>query len=536
MAATGSDALALGRKHHQAGRIGEAKALYEGVLADDPENPDALHLLGVLNHQVGHHDVALSLVGKALVAKPDFAFAHNTRGAVLQVLGRLDEAEAAFRAAAEVDPDLADAHFNLGTVALARHRLDEAARAFGKSVELEPNNPEARLNLGVAYMGLGHHTQAIAVFEDAIALKEDFAAAHSSIGTARNAIGDFEAAAAAYRRAIEAEPDNPDTHYNLGNVLKSLDDAEGAMAAYRRAIELRPDFPKAHANLGNSLWNLDRPDEAEACYRRAIELEPGRADLHCLYGSKLLQRGDAEAALKIIDEGLAARPGHTKGLAYRSHALWELGRRDEARVILDLERFVIPFSFDSAPGFENIDTFNAALAEHIQSHPTLFGDPTHNATRNGEHTGELLQEPKGPIGALEQMIMQSAETYRDRLGVDPGHPFLADPPEQFELTVWAVVMKAQGHQVDHIHPTSWLSGCYYAKVPNVAETDAANRSGWIEFGRPDPVLGCRAEPEIKSFQPKEGTMVLFPSYLYHRTIPYAADETRISIAFDVMRG
>ena len=42
------------------------------------------------------------------------------------------------------------------------------------------------------------------------------------------------------------------------------------------------------------------------------------------------------------------------------------------------------------------------------------------------------------------------------------------------------------------------------------------------------------EPEVRLFKPEEGLMILFPSYFYHRTIPFEAEDVRISISFDVL--
>ena len=95
-------------------------------------------------------------------------------------------------------------------------------------------------------------------------------------------------------------------------------------------------------------------------------------------------------------------------------------------------------------------------------------------------------------------------------------------------------MGAQGHQVAHIHP-AWLSGCYYARVPELVASSQEAHAGWIEFGRPGVQIPYTVEPEIRSYQPKEGLVVLFPSYFYHHTVPYESDAERISIAFDVLR-
>ena len=90
-------------------------------------------------------------------------------------------------------------------------------------------------------------------------------------------------------------------------------------------------------------------------------------------------------------------------------------------------------------------------------------------------------------------------------------------------------MKQQGHQNLHIHPGGWLSGVVYLKiVPHLGENEGA-----IELGLNGDLY---SDPNsLKTIhQPKVGDLVMFPSSLHHKTIPFTADENRISIAFDLM--
>ena len=64
--------------------------------------------------------------------------------------------------------------------------------------------------------------------------------------------------------------------------------------------------------------------------------------------------------------------------------------------------------------------------------------------------------------------------------------------------------------------------------------DAGGEDGWIEFGEPGPEYHWSARPETRRVRPEPGLMVLFPSYVFHRTIPFQSDQTRISVAFDVV--
>ncbi|MCH7694631.1 MAG: hypothetical protein IID50_14405, partial [Proteobacteria bacterium] len=183
-----------------------------------------------------------------------------------------------------------------------------------------------------------------------------------------------------------------------------------------------------------------------------------------------------------------------------------------------------------------------ALAQHVRAHPTLVYAPPTHATRQGRHTGKLLYSPEpkprieaeGPVVLFEGMIRDAVEDYRRALPADGSHPFLARPPERFGLSVWGVVLEGPGHQIPHIHPAAWLSGVYYAQLPDVVGESGPRGAGWIEFGRPPEHFHCAAEPEVRLMRPEEGLMVLFPSYFYHRTVPTESADTRVSIAFDIL--
>ena len=95
-----------------------------------------------------------------------------------------------------------------------------------------------------------------------------------------------------------------------------------------------------------------------------------------------------------------------------------------------------------------------------------------------------------------------------------------------------VVLNAQGHQVPHLHPTGWISGVYYVDVPDFVSSTDKDHLGWLEFGAAPPEIPASKQPATFLIEPKPGRLVLFPSYFFHRTIPYTDTARRISIAFD----
>jgi len=105
-------------------------------------------------------------------------------------------------------------------------------------------------------------------------------------------------------------------------------------------------------------------------------------------------------------------------------------------------------------------------------------------------------------------------------------------PARWRLASWAVVLDAQGHQGPHFHPDGYVSGVYYAKLP--ATMRPGDDAGCIEFGRTADHIGGTREPLVEVRRPEEGLMFLFPSYLYHRTLPFEGAEPRICVAFDVL--
>ena len=96
---------------------------------------------------------------------------------------------------------------------------------------------------------------------------------------------------------------------------------------------------------------------------------------------------------------------------------------------------------------------------------------------------------------------------------------------------WSVRLGKEGYHVNHVHPEGWISSAYYAEVPPEVE-DTETKSGWIKFGEPRFFVP-NATPG-KTVQPTAGTLVLFPSYMWHGTTPIRGSDPRMTIAFDVV--
>lgn len=411
----------------------------------------------------------------------------------------------------------------------------KAIDLLGITVARYPNDPEAHFNLGVIHQAGGLLEAALSSFARAAELAPASAAGHYNKATALYELGLVDEAINAYRDAVAADSDYVLAYAGLGFVLRAKGNLEEAIEAYEQALRCDPGDPQTISGYGVTLQHLGRVPEAVAVLRRAAEVDPDYPDACINLVDALVEQGNLEAALAECDRYLARHPGDSGLLAAKAIALGESGAsRDVARLV-DLDRFLVPESQPAPASFTDIKTFNAALVERILSHPSLVEAPASHATRAGKHTGELLGETSGPIAAFQTMVDDAVMRYRERLGDDPSHPFVANALNRWRLTAWSIVLQgAGGYQAPHIHPSAWLSGVYYACVPDIVGDLSAGKAGWIEFGQPSEEFFWTRQPSLRAVRPEPGLLVLFPSYFSHRTIAYDTDETRISIAFDVL--
>ncbi|WP_395018310.1 tetratricopeptide repeat protein [Dongia sp.] len=245
------DAVRNAVRAAETGDYEAAKRICAGILEQDAENAEALHLLGVLAYQVGlQAQEALNLVDRAIAAEPANSRFFNTRGALYYALGMNAEAEAAFRRALEIDSGDANAWNNLGNALLKLDQVGPAEACFREAIRVEPELNSAINNLGIA-------------------LKRE---------------GALDKALACFRQAVLREPDYLDAHYNLADVYNQMDDQPAAERHFRRALEIDADCAPAHCGLAQCLTEQNRNEEALAVLKSAAERLPEDEDVQfCLH-------------------------------------------------------------------------------------------------------------------------------------------------------------------------------------------------------------------------------------------------------------
>ncbi|MGB9458251.1 MAG: tetratricopeptide repeat protein [Bryobacteraceae bacterium] len=174
---TVEEALALARDLARSGDVTNAAQICAKVLRAAPDQPQALHLLGMAALQQGHAAEALELLRRAVRSDPHFAVASNDLGNLLTLQSMLAEAAGSYRQAIAEAPDYAEAHNNLGNLLQMTGELEEAVARYRTAVTLRPGYAEAYRNLGSALRRLGRPDEAVTALRTALAIDPGFTAA-----------------------------------------------------------------------------------------------------------------------------------------------------------------------------------------------------------------------------------------------------------------------------------------------------------------------------------------------------------------------
>ena len=555
----------LGTTRFMSDRPHEAVELMKSSVAIDPHSSSTHQNLGTVYLALGRTAEALDSFQSAVRLDPESTDAHFNLGVAHQQANRLEEATQQYEEILAIDPGFTDAQVNLAAIYLSRGQYRTCIDVSTTFLERNPENYRVRLCRGRAYRQIGFVIDAARDLDEAAKIAPDDPEVAVERGGLLAMSGQLEAATTLLREVVKSAPEIGRAETELVSALSELGRFDEALEVLNEATARGPDSAERCSFLGEILQRLGRTDEARAAHQRAIELDGELAAARLAYARTLIAQGlrveaDAELeraidlspmtvwahvlrveiktaegayaeALEICERYLSSNPSERSMLAAKALLLNELGEEAAARELVDFERFIRQTEIDPPAGFVDLHSFNRALTSHVRAHPSLVHSPESHATRGGMHTGLLLVEPKGPFEAFEQILWNAAREYMDSLDIGADHPFLKDPPRFNAIACWSVVLPGQGRQVPHIHPAAWLSGVYYAELPRAVEkTDSTQ--GWIEFGTPPETFVLTRKTPVRLLKPKEGLLVLFPSYFYHRTIPFEGDEERVSIAFD----
>jgi tetratricopeptide (TPR) repeat protein len=259
--------------HHAAGRYGDAAQLCQQILQENPETPQALHLLGGIAYLLGQTDRALPLFKAALALTPTDSAILNDLGLALRKLGRLPEALDALQKALSIGPRTALLEGNIGAVLKDLKRPADALRHYDAALALNPTYAAAHNNRGNALQNLGRLQDSLASYIAAIRLAPSYAAAWGNLADTIRSMGRPKDALPFYKRALELDPNLPDVGFNMQMARLLLGQFPDAWNGYEdRHNRLQPKDRQPHPDT--TLWDgTPAPDK-----RLLLYVEQGLGD------------------------------------------------------------------------------------------------------------------------------------------------------------------------------------------------------------------------------------------------------------------
>jgi predicted O-linked N-acetylglucosamine transferase (SPINDLY family) len=320
---------------HKQGRLAEAEMAYRAILAQHPNQFDALHWLGVLKAQQGRPHEALDLLSAAVKRQPDSADALTGLAAVLTMLHRHEEALARFDQALERKPRDLGALFNRALTLAQLGRFEAALSGYDRALALAPDYPPALYNRANLLAQSERHEEALRGYDRVLALAPETVGARLNRGTVLGKLKRFELALRDFDWVLAAEPRNIDALNNRGIALKGLSRFDEALAACARALAIKPDHVDAFITRGSTLQALQQFESALASYNQALAIKSDAVEALNNRGNLFVEIKRYDEALASYDQALAIKPDMAEAWSGRGNAFSELRQYDKAIVSYD---------------------------------------------------------------------------------------------------------------------------------------------------------------------------------------------------------
>jgi tetratricopeptide (TPR) repeat protein len=554
--------MGLVKMHNRA--FAEAASFFARARAADPRASALAFSHGTALRWLESGMEAVDAFREAIRLKPDYAEAYFEAGTTLQQMSKLEEAEGIFRAWLAAMPGDPRGILALADLLLAAGKLEDAEDILRRGITDPTAAPQHALmlqRLGFSLRCQGRNEEALEAVTRSTTLEQNVFT-NAVRAELLQALHRYDEALAISRDLIRREPENPEWHkfhnellYRLRHpdYLKSYDVApetaalllskafflshekrtEDALDAYNRAAILEPDNRQAAGGAASALAVLGRHGEALAAFDRLLTVERNSAELYGCAAEAALLSGDPEKAEHFCGQALKLDADDQTALCILSTA-WRMMADERDETLSGYDSLIRSFELEPPDGFSSMDDFNAELNAWL--------DRIHPATR--EYLGQSLrggtQTPDQLFGKghvlvekIRGRIDQAVGRYIQEMKEDEHHPFLSRRARDFRhVGSWSSRLRDCGFHINHIHPHGWISSCYYVAVPKAVE-DVSARQGWIKFG--EPGLNVPLKNAIRrAIQPSVGRLVLFPSYMWHGTIPFHDAQPRTTIAFDIV--
>lgn len=391
-----------------------------------------------------------------------------------------------------------------------------------KILKKTPGHIDALNALAISYKELGEIQNAEKTFIQLVngGAKVDYV--YSNAGNFFYNIGKIDQALQLQKHAIKINPNNINALNQIGMALSNKGKDQEAIKYYKNAIKIDPNQDSSYINLANSNRNLEKYDEAAKYYGHSNKKMAKCQQLECFY-----MLGDYQEFYKNLDLFSKNYPPHPLAACLSKHASIRFDREDNYTFCPK------PFDFVHKSDLFQKNNFDEKLLKDFFSvvNNLSLSVKEQSLLRNGKQSsGNIFLINEEPVQKIKNIIIDELELYKKKYKAHKAG-IIENWPENYKLYGWLIIMEKDGNLSAHMHKEGWVSGSIYLERPKRVD----KFDGDLLFS----LHGSNYPTDNKDYDSKllqieKGTMVLFPSSLFHGTFPFESNERRITLAFDVM--
>ncbi|MCL2319463.1 MAG: tetratricopeptide repeat protein, partial [Treponema sp.] len=306
--------LLLGTTFARQGKLSDAADEFIALLADDPQDIEALNNAAVICRRQGKNQEALDYLKEAIDIEPTRAEFFYNIGNIHKQLDNFKAASMAYARVIELNPNYVPAYNNLGTIYEQLREYEKAYGVYRKGLTLDNNNPTLHFNYGVALEANGRLEDAADEYRAAMRSKPGWVAPMNNLGIVHFKQGRHDKALSTFNSVLNADPFNAETRNNIGVVLADQGRTKEAIKNYRQAIEADPKYAKAVVNLERALEASGNYADAVIELEKLVKLSPDNAEVRNRLAGLYLKMQRYPEALVQADAALEWDPESIQAL------------------------------------------------------------------------------------------------------------------------------------------------------------------------------------------------------------------------------
>ncbi|NQY86614.1 MAG: tetratricopeptide repeat protein [Colwellia sp.] len=537
------------------------------LIKKDPNN--CAYLCGYANLFIAmnSHNKAQQLFEKSLVIDKSHFDTNYNLARLFTLKKNFVEANKYYQASVLINPHSQSAHLGIIDCQSQLMMKEEAIGACLTFIQNNEQNKQIKHKLALLYKEQGEVTLSIDIYKELLSAFPNDYSVNRSYALSCASLGIFDGLAERLGELLMKNPNDFELHecyfYLLWNQEK-----QGYFTYYERLYKKITNVDILYA-FCKKLIKEDSLIQALDVIEYAFLLNIKVENAYLIKGHVLRELGDFGPSLAILLEGNQRFSEHTD-LTYElaitylcleeyENALklskkmteispwhqgcWALyastlrynGHEGEYHKLYNYNDFVKIYSVPPPARYDSVAAYHLDLLDELERQHKNKRHPIEQSVRNGSQTPNHLFSNASPLIkefelSLTSIIDQHIKELSKLENKVVEHPLLAHLNSHYFFSgAWSINMNNKGYHKNHYHHKGWISGPYYVVVPDAVNSQG---EGWLKVGQAE--LSRWLEQEADYYiKPSVGDVILFPSYMWHGTVPLTKNQQRVTVAFDV---